>query len=63
MIVSYRFKQNYVDDVMKTLEEIRKNQHLQSNNETIFIGMHYRGGDYIPHLEGNHGSNFKVVRL
>ncbi|KRT80115.1 hypothetical protein AMK59_6377 [Oryctes borbonicus] len=53
-----RFKSKYVEDVMKTFEKIRSEHHLQSN-DTVFVGMHYRGGDYIPHLEGNHGTKFK----
>lgn len=54
-----RFRQNYVDDVMRKLDEIRTEKGL-ANNDTTFVGMHYRGGDYIPHLQGNHGDKFKV---
>ncbi|GJQ82232.1 hypothetical protein Trydic_g19433 [Trypoxylus dichotomus] len=52
-----RFKSKYVDDVTKKLEKIRLDN-LQGN-DTVFVGMHYRGGDYIPHLEANHGNKFQ----
>ncbi|XP_018321724.1 galactoside 2-alpha-L-fucosyltransferase 2-like isoform X2 [Agrilus planipennis] len=44
-----RFKPEYVNEVYTNLKSL-KSTYYKENDDVVFVGMHYRGTDYVPHI-------------